>query len=113
MQKARCHPDKSGLQPLVSTWFQVLLHSAVRGSFHLSFTVLVRLSWLGKVEAGKIITDAQQAINAQKMAAITEVKNEVGKMVVELSEKILKKELSAATKQEDYINSLVKEIKLS
>jgi len=68
---------------------------------------------VAKVEAGKIITDAQQAINAQKMAAITEVKNEVGKMVVELSEKILKKELSAATKQEDYINSLVKEIKLS
>ncbi len=68
---------------------------------------------MAKVEAGKIITDAQQAINAQKMAAITEVKNEVGKMVVELSEKILKKELSAATKQEDYINSLVKEIKLS
>ena len=23
MQKARCHPDKSGLQPLVSTWFPV------------------------------------------------------------------------------------------
>ena len=68
---------------------------------------------VAKVEAGKIITDAQQAINAQKMAAITEVKNEVGKMVVELSEKILKKELSAATKQEDYINRLVKEIKLS
>ena len=24
MQKARCHPNKSGLQPLVSVWFQVL-----------------------------------------------------------------------------------------
>ena len=44
MQKARCHPDKSGLQPLVSTWFQVLFHSAVRGSFQLSFTVLASLS---------------------------------------------------------------------
>ena len=31
MQKARCHPGKSGLQPLVSTWLQVLFHSAVRG----------------------------------------------------------------------------------
>ncbi|MBK7098779.1 MAG: F0F1 ATP synthase subunit B [Sphingobacteriales bacterium] len=68
---------------------------------------------MAKGEAGKIISDAQLAINSQKMAAITEVKNEVGKMVVELSEKILKKELSAATRQEDYINSLVKEIKLS
>src|SRR5690606_5812202 len=30
-----------------------------------------------KVEAGKIILEAQQQINAQKMAALTEVKNQV------------------------------------
>ena len=41
MQKARRHPTK-GLRPLVSAWFQGLFHSSVRGSFHLSFTVLVR-----------------------------------------------------------------------
>ncbi len=40
MQKARRHPTK-GLRPLVSAWFQGLFHSPVRGSFHLSFTVLV------------------------------------------------------------------------
>ena len=39
MQKARRHPK--GLRPLVSVWFQVLFHSPVRGSFHLSLTVLV------------------------------------------------------------------------
>src|SRR5258707_2601421 len=38
-----------------------------------------------KVEAGKIITDAQAAIEQQKMAAITEVKNQVGNPVVEVS----------------------------
>ena len=27
MQKARCHPDKSGLQPLVGVRFQDLFHS--------------------------------------------------------------------------------------
>ncbi len=41
MQKARSHPDKSGLLPLVSARFQVLFHSPVRGAFHLSLTVLV------------------------------------------------------------------------
>ena len=41
MQKARCHPDKSGLQPLVGVRFQDLFHSSVRGAFHLSLTVLV------------------------------------------------------------------------
>ncbi len=40
MQKARRHPSK-GLRPLVSVWFQVLFHSVIHGSFHLSLTVLV------------------------------------------------------------------------
>jgi hypothetical protein len=39
MQKARRHPY--GLRPLVSVWFQVLFHSVIHGSFHLSLTVLV------------------------------------------------------------------------
>ena len=40
MQKARCH-SSTLLQPLVGAWFQGLFHSSVRGSFHLSLTVLV------------------------------------------------------------------------
>ena len=40
MQKARRHTFV--LRPLVGAWFQGLFHSSVRGSFHLSFTVLVR-----------------------------------------------------------------------
>jgi hypothetical protein len=39
MQKARRHHE--WLRPLVGVWFQVLFHSPVRGSFHLSLTVLV------------------------------------------------------------------------
>lgn len=66
-----------------------------------------------KIEANKIIIDAQQAINAQKMAALTDVKNEVGKMVIEVSEKILKQELSGQDKQEAFINGLVSSIKLN
>ncbi|MGJ7031252.1 F0F1 ATP synthase subunit B [Niabella hirudinis] len=66
-----------------------------------------------KAEASKIIADAQQAINAQKMAALTDVKNEVGKMVIEVSEKVLKQQLAGQDKQEAYINSLVNSIKLN
>lgn len=66
-----------------------------------------------KTEAGKIIADAQLAINAQKMAAITDVKNEVGKLVVEVSEKILKHELSTQEKQEAQINALISGMKLN
>ena len=48
MQKARCHNTKL-LQPLVSERFQGLFHSSVRGSFHLSLTVLVHYRSLGSI----------------------------------------------------------------
>ena len=66
-----------------------------------------------KVEANKIINEAQQAIQAQKMAAITDVKNQVGKMVIEVAEKVLRKELENKKAQEAHIKGLVDEVKLN
>jgi F-type H+-transporting ATPase subunit b len=66
-----------------------------------------------KVEASKIVAEAQQAIQAQKMAAITEVKNQVGKLVIEVSEKVLRKELATQEAQEAHIKGMVSEVKLN
>ena len=66
-----------------------------------------------KVHAAKIITDAQASIQNQKMAALTDIKNEVGKMVIEISEKIIRKELANKTEQENYITKLADDIKLN
>lgn len=66
-----------------------------------------------KVVADKMVTDAQAAINAQKMAALTEVKNQVGKLVIEVSEKVLRKELANKEAQEAHIKGLVDEVKLN
>lgn len=66
-----------------------------------------------KAEANKIVTEAQAAINAQKMAALTEVKNQVGKLVIEVSEKVLRKELGNKDAQEAHIKGLVQEVKLN
>jgi len=66
-----------------------------------------------KVEAGKIIVDAQAAIETQKMAALTDIKNQVGSMVVEISEKILRRELTNKPEQENYIKQLAEEVKLN
>jgi F-type H+-transporting ATPase subunit b len=66
-----------------------------------------------KIEAGKIITDAQAAIEQQKMAALTEVKNQVGNLVVEVAEKILRRELADKSQQESYIRQLTNESKLN
>jgi F-type H+-transporting ATPase subunit b len=66
-----------------------------------------------KAEAGKILAESQAAIEAQKMAALTEVKNQVGKLVVEVSEKVLRKELGNKEAQEGYIKGLVDAVKLN
>lgn len=66
-----------------------------------------------KSEYDRIVADAQVAINQQKMAALTDVKNQVGSLVVEVAEKILRKELSDKQQQEKYITELAGDIKLN
>jgi F-type H+-transporting ATPase subunit b len=66
-----------------------------------------------KDEASKIISESQAAINIQKLAALTEVKNEIGKLVIEISEKVLRKELAEKGAQEKYIKELVNDVKLN
>jgi F-type H+-transporting ATPase subunit b len=66
-----------------------------------------------KIEASKIITDAAAAIETQKMAALTDVKNQVGNLVIEVAEKILRRELANKAEQENYIRQLSNEVKLN
>jgi F-type H+-transporting ATPase subunit b len=66
-----------------------------------------------KAEASKIIAESQAAIQAQQMAALTEVKNQVGKLVIEVSEKVLRKELADKQAQEAHIKGMVDSVKLN
>ncbi|MBM3431443.1 MAG: F0F1 ATP synthase subunit B [Bacteroidetes bacterium] len=66
-----------------------------------------------KQEASKIISEAQVVIESQKMAALTDVKNQVGKLVIDVSEKVLRKQLDSAVAQESHIQSLVNDFKLN
>lgn len=66
-----------------------------------------------KVEAAKIIADAQAAIHQQKMAALTDVKNQVGQLVIEVSQKVLRRELNQQGEQENFIRELTNEVKLN
>jgi F-type H+-transporting ATPase subunit b len=66
-----------------------------------------------KVEANKIIVDAQKQIQQQKMLALTEVKNEVGAIAISLAEQILRKQLNENEGQETYMKMLAGDIKLN
>ena len=65
-----------------------------------------------KAQAAKIVADAQVTINHQKMAAITDLKNQAGNLVIEISEKILRRELTNKAEQENYIKQLAEEAEL-
>jgi F-type H+-transporting ATPase subunit b len=64
-------------------------------------------------ETNKIIEGAQGAINQQKMAAITDLKNQVGNLVIEVSEKVLRRELNNKEEQERYIQQLASKVELN
>ena len=64
-------------------------------------------------EFDRIVADAQLAIQQQKNAALTDVKNQVGALVIEVSEKILKRELSNKAEQEKYIKEIAEGVKLN
>ena len=66
-----------------------------------------------KNEYDRIVADAQVAINQQKNAALTDVKNQVGSLVVEVAEKVLRKELANKADQENYIKQLAEGVKLN
>ena len=66
-----------------------------------------------KAEYDRIISEAQQAIQQQKYAALTDVKNQVGALVIEVSEKILRRELANKSEQESFIQQLAETVKLN
>ena len=66
-----------------------------------------------KAEAARIMNETQITIENQKMAAVTDLKNQVGNMVLEVASKVLRRELSNTGAQENYIRELANEVKLN
>ena len=61
------------------------------------------------VEADRLLQIAREGIQNEKMAAITELKNQVAVLSLEIAEKILKEELSSAEKQQQLVSAYLKE----
>lgn len=66
-----------------------------------------------KTEADKIIADARESIHNEKMAAITELKNQVASLSIEMAEKILKSELGSEDKQKAMLDNVLKDVNLN
>lgn len=68
---------------------------------------------VAKKEADRIIAEAQTQIQQQRMAALTEVKNEIGAIALQVAEKVLRKQLGSNEGQEAYMSMLTEDIKLN
>lgn len=64
-------------------------------------------------DAERIVASARESIQHEKMAAVTELKNQVAVLSIEIAEKILKQELSSEAKQSSMISSVVDDIQLN
>ena len=65
-----------------------------------------------KSQANKIIEQAKTTIENEKLAAITELRNQVAELSIGIAEKIIKEELSAKDKQVKLIEKMLKEAEL-
>lgn len=63
-----------------------------------------------KEESSRIINEAKAEIEAEKQAAISDLRKQVAVLSVEVSEKILRKKLDNDSVQMDYIDLVLKEV---
>jgi len=62
------------------------------------------------VEANRIVENAKETIEYEKMAALHEMKNQLAKLSIEIAEKIMREELAAKDKHKSLIDKMLKEI---
>jgi F-type H+-transporting ATPase subunit b len=66
-----------------------------------------------KVEADKLLSNAQAAIQSEKKAAIADIKSQVATLSLEIAEKVVKDELSSKDKQLKLVESMLGDAKLN
>ena len=64
-------------------------------------------------EGNRIIESARETIRNEKMAVLSELKEQVADISMEMAKKVLKRELSEPKKQEEYLAELIREIKFN
>jgi len=64
-------------------------------------------------EYNRMLESAQEAIKNEKLAAITELKNEIATLSIDIAERLMRERLSAAEKQDALVQKLINEIKIN
>lgn len=65
------------------------------------------------VEAAKLIEEAKKVIESEKMAAISQVRNEIAELSINIAEKLLKSELTDMSRQSKIIQNSLDNFRLN
>ena len=64
-------------------------------------------------EASKVMVSAREQIENEKLAAMTEVKNQAAKLAIEMAERVLRSELKDPGAQEAMVSRALDEVKMN
>ena len=66
-----------------------------------------------QVQANKVVEQAQATIQAEKQAAISDLKNQVAELSISIAEKVVRAELTDQKKQVQLVEDMLKEVTIS
>jgi F-type H+-transporting ATPase subunit b len=66
-----------------------------------------------KQEADKLVENARQAINTEKLAAMADIKNQVAELSLGIADKIVRQNLSSDAAQKTLVTDILKDIKFN
>ncbi|WP_297089164.1 F0F1 ATP synthase subunit B [uncultured Draconibacterium sp.] len=75
--------------------------------------IIAEAKEIASAEGQKTIEQARQQIQAEKTAAVNDIKKQVAQLSVTIAEKVIRKELGNKAEQEKMVNGLVDDIKLN
>lgn len=75
--------------------------------------IIAKAKESAQVEADKLVENARAAIQTEKTAAMTELKNQVATLSIEVAEKVLGRELKDNSAQEELAKEMINQAKLN
>ena len=87
--------------------------SMLKEAREMKATMIANAKEEAQAEADKVVKQAQDAIAAEKKAAVADLKNQVAEISVTIAEKIIKSELADKNKQLELVSSSLKEVTLN
>jgi F-type H+-transporting ATPase subunit b len=76
-------------------------------------TIIAEAKNEAQIQANKVVAQAQATIQAEKQAAIADIKNQVAELSISIAEKVVRGELADKNKQEKLVQDLLKEVTIS